>query len=167
MSDEDDFMSDKFLVQAESSRPGPATYAERRRKEVNRAAERGIVKSRKQREQEAREEALARNMVDDDEKNNKALSMMLKMGFKPGQALGRKRENDAPSPADRSGSRSPAVRIDPIEVEMRQGKHGFFYPFTIDHSSDALPAQVARDSVATVPRRSDGSWTLPSSVQKR
>jgi hypothetical protein len=130
MSDEEDFMSDAFLVEAEK-RDVPETYAQRRKKAINRSIERGTVKSRQQREQEAREEALARNMVDDSEKNNKALAMMMKMGFKPGQALGQKRpapppdqpgEGEDTTDAQRARSDSPKVRIDPIEVEMRQGE---------------------------------------------
>jgi G-patch domain len=130
-------MSDAFLVDA-AKRDVPETYAERRKKAINRSIERGAVKSRQQREQEAREEALARNMVDDSEQNSKALAMMMKMGFKPGQALGQKRpplgeprEGDADAGAQRARSDSPRIRIDPIEVEMRQGDQGpgsFFCP---------------------------------------
>lgn len=97
--DEDDYLSDKFLV--ETSAPvRPQTYAEKR-KEAQKLAqiknEENRLKSRRQRELESREEGLSKSLFErakEEEASgvsagNKALSMMMKMGFKPGQALGK------------------------------------------------------------------------------
>ncbi|KAI0663047.1 hypothetical protein C8Q70DRAFT_931046 [Cubamyces menziesii] len=107
MSDEeDDYLSDKFLVEAvaasSSSSSAPKTYAERRKEAQKRAAlknEQNRVKSRRELEREAREEALSRSLFEraqeearESGRENKALAMMMKMGFKPGQALGRAEE---------------------------------------------------------------------------
>ncbi|EJF62970.1 hypothetical protein DICSQDRAFT_56917 [Dichomitus squalens LYAD-421 SS1] len=102
MSDEeDDYLSDKFLVESTSSSTSsaPTTYAERRKEALKRAAqknEQNRTKSLREREREAREEALNRSLFEraqeeaqESGQQNKALAMMMKMGFKPGQALGR------------------------------------------------------------------------------
>ncbi|KAI0637805.1 hypothetical protein C8Q77DRAFT_1048037 [Trametes polyzona] len=106
--DEDDYLSDKFLIAAgaaSSSSAGaaaPKTYAERRREAQKRAAERNAANrtlSRRERERAAREEALARSLFEraqeearESGQQNKALAMMMKMGFRPGQALGKGEE---------------------------------------------------------------------------
>ncbi|KAI0334765.1 hypothetical protein GY45DRAFT_1431268 [Cubamyces sp. BRFM 1775] len=110
MSDEeDDYLSDKFLVEAaaasSSSSSAPKTYAERRKEAQKRAAlknEQNRTKSRRELEREAREEALSRSLFEraqeearESGRENKALAMMMKMGFKPGQALGRAEEEAA------------------------------------------------------------------------
>ncbi|KAH9894268.1 hypothetical protein C8Q73DRAFT_695078 [Cubamyces lactineus] len=107
MSDEeDDYLSDKFLVEAaaatSSSSSAPKTYAERRKEAQKRAAlknEQNRIKSRRELEREAREEALSRSLFEraqeearESGRENKALAMMMKMGFKPGQALGKTEE---------------------------------------------------------------------------
>lgn len=125
--DEDDFMSDKFLAQAadaEASK-GPKSYTQRRKEALKRSEERGNVKSRKEREKEAREEGLRRNLLlqrEDDPSDsngsngnagqpsgsgsgNKALEMMMKMGFKLGEALGKKQ--DPKSSSSTSASAQP------------------------------------------------------------
>ena len=106
MSDEDDYLSDKFLVEANSSASSSTskTYAERRKEALKRSAlknEQNRKKSLKEREREAREEALNRSLFERAQEEaqgsgqqNKALAMMMKMGFKPGQALG-KEEDEA------------------------------------------------------------------------
>ncbi len=100
--DDDDYLSDKFLLEAtaSSSKPSaPKTYAERRKDALKRSAlknEQNKTKSRNEREREAREDALGRSLferarqeAEDSGQQNKALAMMMKMGFKPGQALGK------------------------------------------------------------------------------
>ncbi|KAI0721874.1 hypothetical protein C8T65DRAFT_565447 [Cerioporus squamosus] len=102
MSDEeDDYLSDKFLVEAAaaSSSSASKTYADRRKEALRQAAlknEQNRTKSRRERELEAREEALNRSLFEraqeetqESGQQNKALAMMMKMGFKPGQALGK------------------------------------------------------------------------------
>jgi hypothetical protein len=114
--DEDDFMSDKFLAQAASAEAskGPKSYTQRRKEALKRSEEKGYIKSRQEREKEAREEGLRRNLLIQQEterstsngvpsasgtagvsgagSGNKALEMMMKMGFKPGEALGKKQD---------------------------------------------------------------------------
>ncbi|RPD61927.1 hypothetical protein L226DRAFT_560632 [Lentinus tigrinus ALCF2SS1-7] len=99
--DEDDYLSDKFLVEAAaaSSSSAPKSYADRRKEALKQSAlknEQNRTKSRREREREAREEALNRSLFEraqeeaqESGQQNKALAMMMKMGFKPGQALGK------------------------------------------------------------------------------
>lgn len=125
---EDDYLSDKFLPEIEakekqSKQSGVKTYSQLRKEAQKRKEEKGYIKPRAEREREAREEGLRRNLMmpsssstamngstwksgsttnssavgsDADDipppthGGNKALSMMMKMGFKPGEALGRK-----------------------------------------------------------------------------
>ena len=105
--EDDDFMSDKYLVAAkEVESKQSKSYSEKRREAIRRGEERGHIKSRAVREREARDEGLRQSLIaketaakaqqDAADKqaslpasDNKALSMMLKMGFKPGQALGK------------------------------------------------------------------------------
>ena len=99
--DEDDYLSDKFLAQIASSSTNSSvkTYTQRRQDEQRKAAlrnEQNRKRSRRELEQESREEGLNTSLFerakeDVDEggaPKNKALAMMMKMGFKPGQALG-------------------------------------------------------------------------------
>ena len=104
--DEDNYLSDKFLVEANSSTSSSTskTYAERRKEALKRSAlknEQNRKKGLREREREAREEALNRSLFEraqeeaqESGQQNKALAMMMKMGFKPGQALG-KEEDEA------------------------------------------------------------------------
>ena len=102
--EEDDYLSDKFLVESIAESSAPKTYAQRRKEAGKLAAlknEQNRKKSRRQLELEAREEGLSKSLFEraQDEQasgqQNKALSMMMKMGFKPGQSLGRPDENES------------------------------------------------------------------------
>lgn len=100
MSDEeDDYLSDKFLVESAPSASSSKTYAERRKETLRLSAlknEQNRKKSRRQLEEESREEGLSKSLFEraKDEAQeggggaSKALSMMMKMGFQPGQTLG-------------------------------------------------------------------------------
>ena len=137
--DDDDFMSDKFLTQAASveASKGPKSYTQRRKEALKQSEERGYIKSRQEREKEAREEGLRRNLLVQQESesstsnvlcsssgkasssgagsgNNKALEMMMKMGFKPGEALGKKQD---PTP---STSKSASAQPTPDESEEEE-----------------------------------------------
>jgi citrate lyase alpha subunit len=111
MDDEDDYLSDKFLSQlASSSSAKPTTYADRR-KEAQRLAhirnEQGRTKSRKELEEESRREGLSKSLFErakeeGDVGGNKAMAMMLKMGYKPGQALGKDSSQLTPAPTKAS-----------------------------------------------------------------
>ncbi|KAG8218378.1 hypothetical protein J3R82DRAFT_3998 [Butyriboletus roseoflavus] len=109
MSDED-YLSDKFLVEAVASSSQPKTYAQRRQESLNQGRiknEQNRLKSRRQREQDSREEGLRKSLFErakEDSKGgkNKALGIMLKMGFKIGQSLGQREGSPA-----REGTSSP------------------------------------------------------------
>ena len=88
--EDDDYLSDKFLIESTPSKP--KTYADRR-KEAERLSrlknEQNKKKSRRLLEQESRAEGLSKSLFEaQDAGSNKALTMMMKMGFKPGQSLG-------------------------------------------------------------------------------
>ncbi|EIN10359.1 hypothetical protein PUNSTDRAFT_43300 [Punctularia strigosozonata HHB-11173 SS5] len=147
--EEDDYLSDKFLVEA----PAPATkttktYSQRRRDaekegQIKMLANR--MKSRRERELESREEGLSKSLFDraEEEKasgiqggSNKALAMMMKMGFKPGEALGKKEELPQASTSETSsdpasGTATPEERksrathrIEPLPVNEWTGRKG-------------------------------------------
>ena len=107
--DEDDYLSDKFLARLEeASKPQQQkSYAERRKQALKRSQllnEQNRKKSRKQMELEAREEGLQTSLIqkaqeeaEETGKQNKALAIMMKMGFKPGQSLGENHEESSSS----------------------------------------------------------------------
>jgi hypothetical protein len=98
--DEDDYLSDKFLLlgDASSSNPSssrPKTYSELR-KDALRASEAKQAVARKRSQREIVEEGLNTSLFEKAKEQeaaglgkNKALGMMMRMGFKPGQSLGR------------------------------------------------------------------------------
>ncbi|KAG6885350.1 hypothetical protein C0993_002826 [Termitomyces sp. T159_Od127] len=147
--DEDDYLSDKFLIPDASASAQPKTYAQLRKeaeKQSRLKNEQNRVKSRRQRELEAREEGLNKSLFERAKEEedagissgNKALSMMQKMGFKPGQALG-KIEEPAVKPDSSQDTQAPAVAgpsstdstpplsghiVKPIPLNEWQGKKG-------------------------------------------
>ncbi|KAI0346744.1 hypothetical protein BDW22DRAFT_1322252 [Trametopsis cervina] len=109
--DEDDYLSDKFLAQAASSSSASSakTYSDRRKEAQRLAAiknEQNRRKSRRQLELESREEGLSTSLFERAKNEeaeggapkNKALAMMMKMGFKPGQSLGQSDAATKPEP---------------------------------------------------------------------
>lgn len=97
---EDDYCSDKFLLEsAPLTSKKELIYAERRRQNQRKSEIKNVEnrkKSRRQLEEEAREEGLKLSLFEraqEEERElghrNKAIGMMLKMGFKPGETLGR------------------------------------------------------------------------------
>ena len=110
MSDnEDDYLSDKFLAELqEASKPKQQkSYTERRKQALRQSQlrnEQHRKKSRKQMELEAREEGLQKSLIQKAQeeaqetgKQNKALAIMMKMGFKPGDTLGENHEESLSS----------------------------------------------------------------------
>ncbi|KZT26980.1 hypothetical protein NEOLEDRAFT_1131478 [Neolentinus lepideus HHB14362 ss-1] len=136
--EEDDYFSDKFLVDTNAvSTSKPKTYSQHR-KEAERKArlkqEQNRMKSRKQRELESREEGLSKSLFErakEEEaahgKGNKALSMMMKMGFKPGQSLGK--QEDDPAPEDTPGTLGRAASATPARED------------STEPSRDAMPSE--------------------------
>lgn len=98
--DEDDYLSDKFLLgdapsSNNTSSSRPKTYSELR-KEALRASEAKQAAARRRSNREIVEEGLNTSLFEKAKEQeaaglgkNKALGMMMKMGFKPGQSLGR------------------------------------------------------------------------------
>ncbi|KIR68309.1 hypothetical protein I314_01808 [Cryptococcus bacillisporus CA1873] len=145
MSDsEDDFMSDKFLVDVPP--PEPLNYSARRAKESLKSQRLGQAKNQlklKDLEEQRRKEGLETSLFErfgDDRGNsndketaeeagkggNKAIEMMMKMGWKVGQGLGKKRPPSPPSrpaPSSRGGIGNKRLRLDD-EHESEDGKNG-------------------------------------------
>ncbi|KAF9535093.1 hypothetical protein CPB83DRAFT_843457 [Crepidotus variabilis] len=110
MSDEeDDYLSDKFLASAAaaSSTTSSRTYSQLRKDALKKSQlknEENRSKSRRQLELESREAGLSKSLFErakEEEASglssgNKALSIMMKMGFIPGQSLG----NSGQTPED-------------------------------------------------------------------
>lgn len=119
MDDDDDYLSDKFLAAAaETTSSKPLTYAERRKEAQRKAAiknEQNKRKSRRQLQEEALEKGLQKSLFERAKEEqeelgteNKAMSMMMKMGFKPGQSLGKKEDLDGVAAGSDEPSKSPA-----------------------------------------------------------
>lgn len=101
MDDEDDYLSDKFLLGTSADIPSSKslTYSERRKKAQRQSEIKNVEnrkKNRRQLEEEAREEGLNKSLFErakaEEEElgvKNKAMNMMLKMGFKLGGTLGK------------------------------------------------------------------------------
>jgi hypothetical protein len=106
--DEDDYLSDKFLAAPTvPATTDAASYSQRRKEAAKRSAALNVAnrtKSRRDIEREAREAGLERSLFQRAEEEaaqgradsggSKALAMMMRMGFKPGEALGRKEEEE-------------------------------------------------------------------------
>lgn len=131
-ADEDDYMSAAFITDAPStSTSKPTTYAELR-KAARRRGEDSVIRNAKrprhEREAEAREQALNRSLFDTPTPDspvpaaapaNKALGMMMRMGFKPGQALGAAATSASASDSDAPPPKPSTARLEPIKPEMR------------------------------------------------
>lgn len=127
--DEDDYLSDKFLLDRNATPTSqPRTYSQRRKEAERIAALKNAQnrkKSRKEMELESREEGLSKSLFErakEEESSgsgqNKALAMMMKMGFKPGQTLGRTDEEE-----ETKGDASEASPEPPSEsLEIHLGK---------------------------------------------
>jgi len=147
MEESDDYLSDKFLVDATST-DKPKTYRQLR-KEAERQSrlenDKNKLKSRHQRELESREEGLSKSLFEraneeeeESSAKNKALSIMMKMGFKPGQALGKSDDdhtrNDIQEIPPRGVESTPAEKgatkhkIEPLPIN-EEWKGSFFFWF--------------------------------------
>lgn len=172
MSDDDDYLSDKFLFgdpstsassskstksKAKISTPSaPKTYSELRRESL-RKSEAKNLSNRKKSQKEGLTEGLSTSLFErakeDEERGlgkNKALGMMMKMGFKPGQSLGRETplstdDNDGREEEDNEnvnpgiGSKRKATsevddspisghRAEPISINFWGGESKLFAP---------------------------------------
>ena len=152
MSDEEeDYLSEKFLAGAVAqSSSSSKTYAQRRR-EAQRQAEirnlAGRTKSKKEIERESLEalkegtgiSLFEREKFDEVGGPGKALNMMAKLGFKPGQALGKQRETTSSTESadvlSKKGDQDIAGLKAPITVNIREDKLLFF----------AIPRYLTKD----------------------
>jgi len=125
--DDDDYLSDKFLAIAEPQKP--KTYSEKRKDALRESllkSEQNRIKSRRQLELESREEGLSKSLferAEDDQASgrgleNKALSMMMKMGFKPGQGLGVATVRDATPQHDDNPPQGTSI-VQPEKLERQ------------------------------------------------
>jgi hypothetical protein len=105
-SSEDDFMSDKYLVEPPAKKPTHQTYAQRRSLAAKKHLE-SQPKPRAVREEEARRKALETSLFERGEEQGvgagKAMGLMMKMGWKPGEGLGKRAEE----PQEKIRARSP------------------------------------------------------------
>lgn len=180
MSDsEDDFMSDKFLVDTPAT-TAPKTYSARRQAETLKSLRKGQENnklSHKQQEEKNRREGLSKSLFETEpskngEGSNAALALMQKMGWKQGEGLGRKR-SASPPPAKRQrredgddeeerddtprgglSSRGRA-RVEPIRVSLWAGRKGLSArspsPPPLPTSRSVNRACVNESSCAVIP----------------
>jgi len=146
MSDNDDYLSAKFLVNPTETAATPKTYSQLRREASKKSQEKNAInqrKSKRQRELISREEGLNKSLFEKTQEEeragnglgNKALAMMMKMGFTPGQSLGRQAENlgnegrlgKSPSP--------PQHKTEPLPIDEWMG-------MCTVHSKTTCAAQV-------------------------
>jgi hypothetical protein len=118
----DDYLSDAYLVEAAST-SSTTTYAEQR-KRAKRDAEiknqQNRKRSRKELESDARESVLRTSLFQRAEEEavanpaaqSRAMSMMQKMGFQPGQSLGR---------SDVDTNTANGHRTEPIPIKIWSG----------------------------------------------
>ena len=112
MSDsEDDFMSDKFLVEAPVAQKSYTARRDASLLKGNRAGLANNKQSLKVREEQQRREGLSTSLFEKkDEPGNagsgKAMAMMMKMGWKVGEGLGKKQDELGQGTASGSGSGS-------------------------------------------------------------
>ncbi|RUS20785.1 hypothetical protein BC937DRAFT_94379 [Endogone sp. FLAS-F59071] len=105
-SDEEDYMSEKFLNAADAETSSSHTYSQRRKQELRKQQQRGYIKSRKELEMEARELGLQKQIGED----NKGMKILKKMGFNNGMTLGKTTKENG-------------LKV-PIVVELKSGRKG-------------------------------------------
>lgn len=162
--DEDDYLSDKFLLTAPAPFTSPKTYGQRRKESERVGAlrnEQNRKKSRRQLEQESREAGLSKSLFERAQEEplgagqNKALTMMMKMGFKPGQALGQ------PEPGPSSSEAEPASTPIPDDTTSQNSRKQT--PEILPSSSAEQPKSNIRHLVAPLPLN---EWSGESNCTK-
>jgi hypothetical protein len=150
---DDDYLSDKFLTITEPQKP--KTYGEKRKEALRKSLlkdEQNKTKSTRQLELESREEGLSRSLFEraEDDKasgrgtENKALSMMMKMGFKPGQALGVPANVDVDEASTPRGTITPSNRRDhspspeTLGTQAQTHERGLVNPLPVNEWSGTL-----------------------------
>ncbi|GAB5592335.1 hypothetical protein Unana1_07235 [Umbelopsis nana] len=141
-SDEEDYMSAKFLDEPEELKNKELSYAEKRKKTLREQQKKAYIKPRKVLEEEARQQGLQKGL---DEKN-KGMKMLMKMGFKQGMTLGKE-----------SGIAKP------IEVEMKAGRGGI----GLDSQEKRLREEELEQELAKRPKIDPVQFRDQLSAQKR
>lgn len=145
MSDDDDYLSDKFLAGPPQESDSQRSYTQLRKEAIRKSQiknEQNRTKSKRQRELEAREEGLNKSLFEkaqeDEQANtgasNKALALMMKMGFKPGQSLGK--QSTGVSPAHGEDSETPDAVV---AVPQTIGESTNKPPSPPQHKTEPLP----------------------------
>ncbi|CAG7935799.1 unnamed protein product [Penicillium nalgiovense] len=115
--DEDDYMN--MVIEEPTQKE---TFAQKKRRELREAEARGRVPSKAERDaREAvrREEALARSTLNP---NNKGFQMMAKLGFKPGDVLGKPATS---SDSDTTNTDSSLkARAEPLNLTLKKNRGG-------------------------------------------
>ncbi|XP_076442849.1 G patch domain-containing protein 11-like [Babylonia areolata] len=130
--DEEDYMSDAFLLKCEDKRPGlifsskTAKQIERERKQKE-SNERNKVKPKKVLEHEKRTEGLSTALS----ANNKGFSLLQKMGYKPGMSLGKKGTG----------------RAEPVPIEIKADRGGLGKAAEAKRKAEEMQAMRARMAV--------------------
>lgn len=174
--DEDDYLSDKFLLDVGSNVSAPKTYAQIRKEAEKKAKlknEQNRLKSRRQREVEAREEGLSKSLFEraKEEENsgissgNKALSMMMKMGFKPGQSLGKvDTPGAAPAPPLASSNDTETTKSNagpssqPSSVMEKEASGQIVEPIPLNEWAGLSLFHSCRISIILMLPRKEGHW---------
>ncbi|KAJ5677412.1 uncharacterized protein N7477_003045 [Penicillium maclennaniae] len=117
-SDEEDYMS--MVIEEPKQKE---TFTQRKKREQREAEARGKVLSKAERAAEdarRRDEALATSTLDP---SNKGFKMMAKLGFKPGQSLG-KRDTDTNTDTKVSGPDETKTRSEPLNLVFKENRGG-------------------------------------------
>jgi len=168
MSDEEeDYLSEKFLAGAVAqSSSGSKTYAQRRR-EAQRQAEirnlAGRTKSKKEIERESLEalkEGMGTSLFERERLGevggpSKAMNIMAKMGFKPGQTLGKQRETnsstESPDVLPKKGGQNISGLKAPITVNIWEGKPLIFHNIPLSHKALSRKKGFGGDEAPSFP----------------
>ncbi|KAJ7068108.1 hypothetical protein C8F01DRAFT_1078710 [Mycena amicta] len=158
------FFNGFFLVEPSTSSAAKSYSqlrkdAEKKSREKN---EQNRIKGRRQREVESREEGLNKSLFvrakeDEDagiSSSNKALSIMMKMGFKPGQALGKPENDPQPDAPSETPNIATSHKADPLPINEWTGKRG------IGLGVKRARSPTAAERVAKMARMADNTRNL-------
>lgn len=154
MSDEEDYMSDKFLQGSEKHIPSSLIYKHSDRREFALMKKKTEIESRLKEqnksirvvEAEKREEGLSSAIAS----TNKGFGMLMKMGYKPGQGIGK----------TQSGI------VEPIPVEVKTDRHGLGKTLRKTESYNPKSINAKLDNMDTSDFRSRIAQGKTEQVQK-
>ncbi|KAH9482860.1 G patch domain-containing protein 11 [Psilocybe cubensis] len=171
--DDDDYLSDKFLLNQPSTSTKPTTYSQIRKEAQKKAFlknEQNRIKGRRQREIESREEGLSKSLFERAKEEeaagigsgNKALSIMMKMGFKPGQSLGNAGHQTAQeTPRENSPTAGGSEDNDDVDVVPKASNERVSGAQNDDTSTDDLDRSHNAVVVVATPHTTHKVEPLP------